>query len=45
MMARIIYAMVDRVTLDIMDIRGTEIYQEYLEEFISIIMRYLFEEE
>lgn len=44
-MARIIYAMVDRVTLDIMDIRGTEIYQEYLEEFISIIMRYLFEEE
>lgn len=44
-MARIIYAMVDRVTLDIMDTRGTEIYQEYLEEFISIIMRYLFEEE
>lgn len=41
-MARMLSAMVDRMMLDIMDTRGTDIYEEYLEEFMSLIIEYVF---
>ncbi|MDD3206723.1 MAG: TetR/AcrR family transcriptional regulator [Lachnospiraceae bacterium] len=41
-MARFIYMMVEKIGLDIKTMRGTEIYGEYLNEFVETIINYIF---
>lgn len=44
-MARMIYNVVNELTIDIMSTKGTPIYEEYLDQLISLVLEYLYGEE
>ena len=41
-MARILYRMVDRISEDVLAAKGTEIYEEYFDEFLNLVSEYVF---
>lgn len=41
-MARMLYQMVDTVSEDVLAVKGTDIYEEYYNEFINLVSEYVF---
>ena len=41
-MARMLVVMVNEISKDVMRTKGTEMYQEYLDEMIAVILEYVF---